>query len=234
MSISRRDPPTSRTLPDLLDELAAHQPGRELIVGGGQRLSYAETRARARQLARGLRRLGVGAGDRVALVMTNRPEWLLVDFAVMMLGAILVPISTWSRPRELEYVLAHCGVTVLITIPRLGAQRFLDAVSEMGGPGGARLPALRHVVVAGGDRAAGATALDDLAELGRDVPDAELDTAQRAVTPEDVACILYTSGTTSTPKGVQLRHGALIENMWNIGERQHLTTGDRMWMGISL
>lgn len=226
--------PKSRTLPGLLDELAARQPDRELIVGDGARLSYAETHRRARELAKGLRRLGVVAGDRVALVMTNRPEWLLVDFAVTMLGATLVPISTWSRPRELEYVLAHCGVSTLITIPHLGAQRFLDAVAEMGGPSSARLPALRRVVVAGDERPAGTIPLEDVPSLGRDVPDAEIDAAQRAVTPEDVACILYTSGTTSTPKGVQLCHGGLLENMWNIGERQHLTPADRMWMGISL
>jgi fatty-acyl-CoA synthase len=232
--ISRPDPPTSHTLPDLLDELAARQPEHELIVGDGQRLSYAQTRARARRLAKGLRRLGVARGDRVALVMTNRPEWLLLDFAVTTLGATLVPISTWSRPRELEYVLAHCGVGTLVTIPRLGAQRFVDTVSEMGGPGSSRLPDLRHLVVAGGERPVGAITLDELDELGRDVPDTEIDTARRAVAPEDVACILYTSGTTSTPKGVPLRHRGLIENMWNIGERQHLTSADRMWMGISL
>src|SRR5262245_47851076 len=102
------NPPASRTLPDLLDELAVHQPDHEFIVGGGQRLSYAETRARARRLARGFRGLGVGRGEMVALLMDNRPEWLVVDFAVTMLGATLVPISTWSRPRELEYVLRHC------------------------------------------------------------------------------------------------------------------------------
>ena len=84
-------------------------------MGAGQRLSYAQTRERARRLAKGLRRLGVVAGDRVALIMTNRPEWLLINFAVTMLGATLVPISTWSRPRELEFVLAHCGVSTLIT-----------------------------------------------------------------------------------------------------------------------
>ena len=108
----------------------------------------------------------------------------------------------------------------------------------MGGAGSARLPHLRRLVVCG-DEAAGAPAgalpsLEALAELGRDVSDAELDAAQRAVTPDDVAYILYTSGTTSTPKGVQLAHGGLIENGWQIGERQHLTPADRMWMGISL
>src|SRR4029434_2133799 len=71
-------------------------------------------------------------------------------------------------------------------------------------------------------------------ELGAAVGDAQLDAAQRAVAPDDVAYILYTCGTTSTPKGVQLQHGGLVENMWNIGERQHLTPADRMWMGISL
>jgi fatty-acyl-CoA synthase len=66
------------------------------------------------------------------------------------------------------------------------------------------------------------------------VNEAEIAAARRAVAPGDVAYILYTSGTTSTPKGVQLQHGGLIENMWNIGERQHLGPTDRMWMGISL
>jgi fatty-acyl-CoA synthase len=227
-------PPRSRTLPDLLDEIAARDPAREFIVGAGARLHYAEARARARQLARGLRRLGVRRGDTVALLMENRPEWLLVDFAVTLLGATLVPISTWSRPRELAWVLDHCDAATLIAIDRLGGQDYLGMLAGLGGPGSPRLAKLRRVVVAGGRAAHGMTAFEDLWELGSAVDDAEIDAAQAAVRPGDVAYILYTSGTTSTPKGVQLAHGGLIENMWNIGERQHLTPADRMWMGISL
>jgi fatty-acyl-CoA synthase len=224
-------PPASRTLPALLDELARRQPGHELLVGeDGQRLGYAETRERARQLARGLLDLGVRRGDRVALLMDNRPEWLLVAFAVVMLGATLVPLSTWSRPRELEFVLSHCGASALVTVPSLGGQDYLGAVRHAA----PRLPELRRVVVAGGAAPDGLADLEAVAARGARVPEPALDAAERAVGAEDVAYILYTSGTTSTPKGVQLCHGRLIENPWSIGERQHLTPADRVWMGISL
>src|SRR5262249_36996076 len=154
--------------------------------------------------------------------------------AVAMLGATLVPISTWSRARELGYVLDHCDASTLIMITRFGGHDYLGMLAELGGPGSTRLPKVAPVGVVDGERSGPLTAFDSLWELGADVRDAELDAMQRAVTADDVAYILYTSGTTSTPKGVQLQHGGLVENMWNIGERQHLTAADRMWMGISL
>jgi fatty-acyl-CoA synthase len=227
--------PVAHTLPGLLDELAARRPAHELIVDsdGTRRLTYAETRTQVRELAGGLLRAGVKRGDTVAMLMNNRPEWLLVGFAVTTLGATLVPISTWSRPRELEYVLNHCEASLLITVPRFGGQDYLGALAELGGPGGTRLPHLRRVVVVG-EKVAGFSTLDAVWAPGRDVGADEIDAAARAVSPEDVAYILYTSGTTSTPKGVQLCHGGLVENTWNIGERQRLTPADRIWMGISL
>ena len=226
--------PRSRTLPDLLDEMAARRPAREFIVGGETRLTYAATRARVRQLAKGLYQLGVRRGDKVALLMDNRVEWLLVDFAVTLLGATLVPISTWSRARELGYVLNHCDATTFITIDRFLGQDYLAMLAEIGAPGSDRLPRLTRVVPVGAERPAGMVRFEELWDMGADVSDGTLDACQRAVTADDVAYILYTSGTTSTPKGVQLQHRGLIENTWNIGERQHLGPDDRMWMGISL
>jgi fatty-acyl-CoA synthase len=107
-------------------------------------------------------------------------------------------------------------------------------LAEIGAPSSDRLPQLKRVVPVGAERPAGMVRFEDLWDMGADVSDATLDACQRAVTPDDVAYILYTSGTTSTPKGVQLQHRGLIENTWNIGERQHLGPDDRMWMGISL
>ena len=139
--------PQSRTLADLLDEMAARQPAREFIVGGATRLTYAEARARVRRLAKGLHQLGVRRGDKVALLLDNRAEWLLIDFAVTLLGATLVPISTWSRPRELGYVLSHCDATTFITVDRFMGNDYLAMLAEVGEPGSSRLPQLRRVVV---------------------------------------------------------------------------------------
>jgi fatty-acyl-CoA synthase len=222
--------PRSRTLPDLLDEMATRHPNREAVVSGADRLTYARFRTRVRDVAKGLYALGVRPGENVALLMNNRPEWLLVDFAVQCLGATLVAVSTWSRARELEYVLNHSDAATLVTIDGYRGQSYL---AMLGAIGRARLPKLRRIVCLG-DRVAGVTPFEELGDLGAAVPEGDIDRGQRTVTPADVAYILYTSGTTSTPKGVQLQHRGLIENMFGIGERQHLGPDDRMWMGISL
>src|SRR2546425_8964048 len=75
--------------------------------------------------------------------MPNRAEWLLVDFAVTLLGATLVPISTWSRARELAYMLDHSDATTLITVERFAGQDYLGMLADLGGPGSERLDSPR-------------------------------------------------------------------------------------------
>ena len=100
-------PPDAKTIPDLLDELADRYPDHEALVGGETRLSYRELREEVRRLAKGLHALGVRRGDKVGLLMGNRPEWIIADFAIALLGGTMVAINTWATARELAHVLRH-------------------------------------------------------------------------------------------------------------------------------
>ena len=108
--------PTSLTIPSLLDAQAEKYGDRDAVVGEGGRLSYRALRLVARQAARGLLAIGVKRGDHVAILMDNRPEWIVSFLAVQQLGATAVGINTWATPREMEYTLAHAEVKVLIAV----------------------------------------------------------------------------------------------------------------------
>jgi fatty-acyl-CoA synthase len=225
--------PASRTVPALLDELARRQPAREALVGSGQRYTHEELRERSRALAKGLYALGVRKRDKVAILMGNVPEWLLIDLAIVSLGAVMVAVNTWATARELEYVLRHSDTNYLVTVDRYLKYDYFAMLREIE-PHAARLPLLRKIICLAKTTPDGMLPFGDLLELGASVSDMELDAAIAQVRPDDVAYLLYTSGSTSTPKGVQLAHFGLIENMWNIGERMHVTQEDRLWMAVSL
>ena len=226
-------PPDARTIPDLLDELADRYPDHEALVGGGTRLSYRALREEVRRLAKGLHALGVRRGDKVGLLMGNRPEWILADFAITLLGGTMVAINTWATARELGHVLWHSDTKFLITVDRFLKYDYLETLDALGREGDA-LAGIRDILRVGGPPDHPARRFETLWELAETVDDAAIGRAQAAVRGEDVAYLLYTSGTTALPKGVQLQHYALIENMWNIGERLHLRPGDRLWLAVSL
>src|SRR6185312_13932911 len=217
--------PSSRTLPDLLDELAGRYPDHVFLIDGDRRLTYAEFRAEARCLARSFHALGVRRGDRVAILMGNRAEWLLVDFAVTMLGAALVALNTWWRQRELHHALQLSDARVLVM-----ADRYLkhDYIAELAGMG--ELPELRQIVCLGERQPPDALSYAALRAMGDDVPDTALDDARAS----DMAYLLFTSGSTARSKAVPLLHEGLIRNMHGIGERLHLTEDDRLLMVVSL
>ena len=101
--------PESRTVPDLIDELARRFPEREALVGSGRRYTYRQLRDEVRRAARGLHALGVRRGDNVAILMGNRPEWIIADLAIVLLGGVMVGVNTWATARELEYILGQIG-----------------------------------------------------------------------------------------------------------------------------
>jgi len=225
--------PMSRTVPGLLDEQAARFGAREALVGGGARLTYAQLRDEVRAFAKRLHALGVRKGDHVAILMANRPEWIVADLAVCMLGAVMVAVNTWVTARELCYVLAHSDAKILIASDHFLKYDYFAMLGELE-PLAAALPRLERIVHVGARGYKDSLPFADVFARARTVADEEIARAARAIDPQDVCYLLYTSGSTSTPKGVQLQHYALIENMWHIGERMHVSERDRLWLAVSL
>ena len=225
--------PNSRTFAGLMDEMAARFGARNFLTVGDKRLSYSEFRTEVRQLAKGLHALGVRRGDKVALLMGNQAEWLIADFAVTSLGAILVAVNTWWKQSELQHALVTTEASVLLMVDSYLGNDYLSVLSSMGDLAEV-CPRLRHLVVLGASVPAHALRYEALLEGGRAVPDAAIDAAQQAVQPDDTAYLLFTSGSTSRSKAVRLTHRGCIENCHGIGENMHLTEQDRVLIPTSM
>jgi len=144
--------------------------GAEALVFRDERLDYAGLKARVDEFARALLAVGIRRGDRVALLVTNRTEWIVAAFAAAKIGAVVAAISTFSTPRELASALEHSGAAALVTLNAFRGRRFLDALhdlcpeldrSALGALRSARLPSLHTVVAVAGHAPAGVFSLPD-------------------------------------------------------------------------
>jgi fatty-acyl-CoA synthase len=239
----RRQLQRGGTLGGLLDEMAAARPHAEAVVFRDRRLTYRALQAQVDTLARALLAAGIGRGDRVALLLPNRPEWLVAAFAVAKVGGVVVGVSTFSTPPELAWTLEHAEAAALVTVEAFRGRKYLAALAELcpelgrcepGALRSARFPRLRTIVGVDERSHPGTYRLEEFLARASEVRPAALEAARRAVTPRDLCYILYTSGSTATPKGVTLAHGGVIDNGFDIGERQHLGAADRLWLAVPL
>jgi long-chain acyl-CoA synthetase len=174
------------------------------LVQGDRRFTFGEHDRLARVLAASLADLGVGRGDRVALVSANVPEWVITFWAVAILGATLVPLNAWWKAEELEFGLTNSESKVLIGDARRIASLY-DRLPEM--------RELRHVFVIEDD-AAFDHPVRRLSELMADPGDPGM--PGTPIDEDDLLAICYTSGTTGQPKGATLTHRQTIANLQNI------------------
>jgi fatty-acyl-CoA synthase len=230
------------TIGDLLDR-AASETDQDAVVFPDTRVTYPELSALTDHFARAIRGLGVGPGDKVGILMPNCLEFVAVLIGASKLGAIPVPINGRFKTHELNHVIAHADMTVLFTAaeapgtdyPRLLREVFPGLAGE--DPPCLQLedaPYLRNIVDLRG-AAPGCLTRDDLDARVDDVTLAEVKRLQRSVRIRDVAMLMYTSGTTSKPKGCLLSHEGLIRNaitIWRDGFS--MTAEDRFWDPLPL
>ncbi|GFM30303.1 class I adenylate-forming enzyme family protein [Novosphingobium sp. PY1] len=225
--------PQSRTVPGLVHELAQEHGDRPALSFGETTVTFAKFEGMARDCAKALIAAGVGRGDKIGLLMGNRIEWLVVATGAHMIGATLCALNTWYTNRELSYVLEHSDTSVLIMAARFLKKDYVPLMEDLQ-PWDRNFPHLRQIIVFEGVPGEAMASYDDFLSAGAQVTDATLDSAITAVTPEDVAYLLYTSGSTSRPKGVMLAHRGLIENMTEIGARLGFDESDAFFLPVSL
>ncbi|MFQ5666825.1 MAG: AMP-binding protein [Candidatus Binatia bacterium] len=234
---------TDKSWGTVLDESAARWPDREALVFGRQRLTYRELRARVDRFAAGLLRLGIGKGDRVALWMTNCPEWIVAQFAVYKLGAILVPVYTRFKEEETKYALAQSQSGALILndqfLGKIDALGMLRAIcpelhdAPAGELRSAALPHLRTVICKSSHPHANLVSFESVA-AGDTSWLAKLPQVQANVSPFDVMNMVYTSGTTGFPKGGLSLHRNNLASIYNTTARMHLQEQHRCLLNLPL
>jgi acyl-CoA synthetase (AMP-forming)/AMP-acid ligase II len=241
----RRHRVAATTLGDLLHRRAGEHPEREAVVFPTERASYGELAARAGQLARGLVGLGVRPGDRVGILLPASVDLLALLFASTDIGAIAVPVNARFKAVELARLVVHSGMRVLITAPPApGEPDFAELLAgtfpgldrapdgELDLPGA---PELRRIVQLGGPGGSGLLPGTEFDALASVVDPAAVDAAAESVRVRDTAVLVYTSGTTASPKGAMLSHEALTRLADGIAhERMRLSPEDRVWTAIPL
>jgi fatty-acyl-CoA synthase len=221
----------------LLANLAEALPDNEALVypHAGVRLTFAGLDREARLIARGLMALGVARGDRVTVWATNVPEWVVLQFALAKIGAILVTANTSLRAREIEYLLRQSETSTLVTIAGFRGVSYLDELAAAGATGDARtLPHLERVIFIGDDCPEGLTAYAALRERAASVPDDALDARSAEVGLDDVINMQYTSGTTGFPKGVMLSSRNIVNNGYWLGAGLGYSPLDRLGLCVPL
>ncbi len=223
-----------RTLHALLDHACARYADRPFVITDDRAWTYAEMADWSRRIAAGLLTLDIAPGDKVAMVMANDPEFVALKYAISRIGAIAVPIHTGNRRDELRYVLAQSDSVALVTMDRYRGVDHLESLDSIAPGwdrtgGGDALPRLRHIAVFptdGADRRSNALAFDDLA--------CAVDTAFPMVDPGMDCDILYTSGTTGDPKGVQLTHDMLVRTAFGAAYARAFEDGRRVIFSLPL
>ncbi len=187
-----RDP--DMTLARLVEEVVASYGRQKCLTYEGQTFTYQEVNQKINQVAHGLHRLGIRKGERVGLLLSNCPEYIFAYFGIIKLGSVNVPVNTFLTGQEIQFILADCEISAIITNTELYA--LIEPILS-------KLPHIQHVIVVGG-APPGTLPFQIFEQDSEETPPWE------PPGNDDIAVIHYTSGTTGKPKGAMLSHKNLL------------------------
>ena len=211
------------SIPAMVREVASCHPNAEAVVDGTRRIDRAALVGRVDEAARSLLACGVERGDRVAIWAPNSLEWIVAALAVTSAGGVLVPVNTRFRGAEAAFVLARSRARVLFTV-----RGFLDTdYPALLAGAGLELPDLGHTILLSGVADATAVGWEGFLARGRHVSAGELDGRLASIGPDDPSDVVFTSGTTGSPKGVVMTHGQTLRAYLDWCDWADLREGDR-------
>jgi long-chain acyl-CoA synthetase len=198
------EPPTSGNITDIITQRALNEPHRVLLsrpVGTGwQTVTASELDQEIRSVAKGLIGHGVKKGDRVAIMAKTRYEWTILDFAIIYVGGVTVPIYETSSAEQIKWILEDSGAVLVIVESPTMAEITREVLPDT----------CKEILVITED------AVSVLVSAGRDVTDSALDQRMQNLGPDDLMTLIYTSGTTGNPKGVTFTHSNFISECTNV------------------
>jgi fatty-acyl-CoA synthase len=222
------------TVGNLLTKLAQALPDHEaLVYADGPRYTFGALEREARTIARGLMSLGVQSGERVVVWATNIPEWVVLQFALAKIGAILVTANTSLRSKDIDYLLRQSEAGTLITVGGFRDVDYLAALGDVGAFTGA-ISTLERIIYIGAEPPADTIPYDALRANAQQVTEQALDARGRAIGIDDVINMQYTSGTTGFPKGVMLTSRNIVNNGHAMGGALAYSPADRLCLCVPL
>jgi acyl-CoA synthetase (AMP-forming)/AMP-acid ligase II len=216
----------------------------DALVFPDRRVSHAELNASARAWAKAFMAMGIGAGENVGIFLATRPEFVELLFGITMTGAVAVPLNARYQAHELGFVVRDADLVTIVSTGRVTDQldfgeRLRNGFPDLATSDARALalhgaPDLRRIICLDAPCTPFMIGREEALAMGADVSDAELDARIDAVDAQDIALILYTSGTTANPKGALISHRAIIGNSRNLGVRYRVTREDKVWSPLPI
>ena len=221
-----------KTIGQMLDEVADRYEKRDVLIHteAGIHYNYGLFRWEVERAAKGMIKMGIQKGDKIALWAPNTPEWIIAQHALTKIGAVFIPVDPGAGQEDVRYILEQSGSKGIVMAKGVDGESYVDTILAVRD----HLPLLEHVFVVSPHPYPELMAWAELTALGDEVDSAVLRDREKDIRPDDPVAIIYTSGTTGVPKGVVLDHLGLINKSLASTQRQGLTHEDRLCLFFPL